>query len=217
MHDCLFQRPPYSRFAETGPYCMWLAVVSQHLPKSTAPWSQDRVVWLGVGTRGRVPHLLCWFTSSSGCSITRPFVFVAEDCKQLIKLPKVKCLRNNERQGRSALLSGPGAGSGDMFGYVFSVVSLDDGATGALPWLIVPPAGLVRSRIRGADIAQGTTLTFLDSHCEVNRDWLQPLLHRVREVSEARSVPPAFSSSTLHVYPPPLGKWSRGQIAVPIL
>ncbi|KAB0362274.1 hypothetical protein FD755_007524, partial [Muntiacus reevesi] len=62
-----------------------------------------------------------------------------EDCKQLIKLPKVKCLRNNERQG------------------------------------------LVRSRIRGADIAQGTTLTFLDSHCEVNRDWLQPLLHRVRE------------------------------------
>lgn len=28
------------------------------------------------------------------------FVFAAEDCKQLIKLPKVKCLRNNERQGR---------------------------------------------------------------------------------------------------------------------
>ncbi|XP_008578746.1 PREDICTED: polypeptide N-acetylgalactosaminyltransferase 14 [Galeopterus variegatus] len=63
----------------------------------------------------------------------------AEDCRQLIKLPKVKCLRNNERQG------------------------------------------LVRSRIRGADVAQGTTLTFLDSHCEVNRDWLQPLLHRVKE------------------------------------
>ncbi|XP_063450707.1 polypeptide N-acetylgalactosaminyltransferase 14 isoform X2 [Pan paniscus] len=62
-----------------------------------------------------------------------------DDCKQLITLPKVKCLRNNERQG------------------------------------------LVRSRIRGADIAQGTTLTFLDSHCEVNRDWLQPLLHRVKE------------------------------------
>lgn len=48
-----------------------------------------------------------------------------------------------------------------------------------------PVSGLVRSRIRGADVAQGTTLTFLDSHCEVNRDWLQPLLHRVKEVSEA--------------------------------
>lgn len=48
-----------------------------------------------------------------------------------------------------------------------------------------PLSGLVRSRIRGADVAQGTTLTFLDSHCEVNRDWLQPLLHRVKEVSEA--------------------------------
>ncbi|KAK1333177.1 hypothetical protein QTO34_006714 [Cnephaeus nilssonii] len=61
------------------------------------------------------------------------------DCEELIKLPKVKCLRNDQRQG------------------------------------------LVRSRIRGADVAQGTTLTFLDSHCEVNRDWLQPLLHRVKE------------------------------------
>lgn len=28
------------------------------------------------------------------------FVLAAEDCKQLIKLPKVKCLRNHERQGR---------------------------------------------------------------------------------------------------------------------
>lgn len=50
-------------------------------------------------------------------------------------------------------------------------------------WSSVPCIGLVRSRIRGADVAQGTTLTFLDSHCEVNRDWLQPLLHRVKEVS----------------------------------
>ncbi|XP_060042805.1 polypeptide N-acetylgalactosaminyltransferase 14 isoform X4 [Erinaceus europaeus] len=40
---------------------------------------------------------------------------------------------------------------------------------------------LVRSRIRGADFAKGPTLTFLDSHCEVNKDWLQPLLHRVKE------------------------------------
>lgn len=34
------------------------------------------------------------------------FVFAAEDCKQLAKLPKVKCLRNSERQGR--LYSGVG-------------------------------------------------------------------------------------------------------------
>ncbi|XP_049640146.1 polypeptide N-acetylgalactosaminyltransferase 14 [Suncus etruscus] len=62
-----------------------------------------------------------------------------DDCKELMKLPKVKCLRNTQRQG------------------------------------------LVRSRVRGTDVAKGTTLTFLDSHCEVNRNWLQPLLHRVQE------------------------------------
>lgn len=61
----------------------------------------------------------------------------------------------------------------------------EDGRTGASACPFVPTAGLVRSRIRGASVAQGTTLTFLDSHCEVNRDWLQPLLHRVKEVSEA--------------------------------
>lgn len=67
-----------------------------------------------------------------------------------------------------------------------SPVSLwEDRRTGASTCPFVPPAGLVRSRIRGANAAQGTTLTFLDSHCEVNRDWLQPLLHRVKEVSEA--------------------------------
>ncbi|CAK8675294.1 unnamed protein product [Clavelina lepadiformis] len=71
------------------------------------------------------------------------------DCLELTALPKVKCLRNERREG------------------------------------------LIRSRVRGADHASASILTFLDSHCECNTDWLLPLLLRVHK-NRTRVVSPVI-------------------------
>ncbi|XP_005105766.2 N-acetylgalactosaminyltransferase 7 [Aplysia californica] len=49
--------------------------------------------------------------------------------------------------------------------------------------------GLIRTRTRGAELSRGDVIVFLDAHCECNRNWLVPLLDRIRANRKTMAVP----------------------------
>ncbi|XP_033735035.1 N-acetylgalactosaminyltransferase 7-like [Pecten maximus] len=49
--------------------------------------------------------------------------------------------------------------------------------------------GLIGTRTRGAELSTGDVIVFLDAHCECNRNWLPPLLARIRYDRTIMAVP----------------------------
>ncbi|XP_075905255.1 polypeptide N-acetylgalactosaminyltransferase 11 isoform X1 [Nelusetta ayraudi] len=66
--------------------------------------------------------------------------------------------------------------------------------------------GLIRGRMIGASHASGQVLVFLDSHCEVNRAWLQPLLALIQQDRRTVVCPviDIISADTLAYSPSPI-------------
>lgn len=49
--------------------------------------------------------------------------------------------------------------------------------------------GLIGTRTRGAELSTGDVIVFLDAHCECNKNWLVPLLARIRYDRTIMAVP----------------------------
>lgn len=66
--------------------------------------------------------------------------------------------------------------------------------------------GLIRGRMIGASHAAGEVLVFLDSHCEVNQAWLQPLLAAIQKDRRTVVCPviDIISADTLSYSPSPI-------------
>jgi len=60
-------------------------------------------------------------------------------------------------------------------------------------------SGLIRARVEGAKLATSDVLIVLDSHCECNHGWLEPLLHRIHE-NRTNVVTPVIDGLDQHTW-----------------
>jgi len=59
--------------------------------------------------------------------------------------------------------------------------------------------GLIQARLHAASHARGDVLVFLDSHCEVNKQWLQPLLSEI-QLNRSTVVCPVVDTINSHTF-----------------
>ena len=108
--------------------------------------------------------------------------FYQEDVQTLLRTVHSVVLRSPKSVLQQVILVDDYSGVPEEMSNLTQHIQGDDKLAIVVTLLHAPERlGLIRARMFGAKQATGDVLVFLDSHCEVNVHWLEPLLSRIKE------------------------------------